>query len=340
MNFEEIKNIYDRLEIISVKIEPRTIPNPRYISEKLGECHVCIEEVERFFIKVSRDLSVLTRALNNAEVRYQALKDELIATDPVIITLPSSKDREAHANTRLKDQLDEIRNYKNQIFDLEQLHATILMKLKTLGRANSDIKTQLRLMESQIKLGSGSIDDATTKSLMDEIKKTVLGADVWEGTESKSEETKTVDPAKPITAEILDPLSLLETKVKNLSTVDLTPINNDSKTEAESDSVNMDEDLSDPLTNYVSKLEKSFPDDDPLASVEPSKEIPETEVKSGPYNLDLDKILTPNVHTSTVTGGEFKEPKSTVEAETKVTQQVPQKNSNQMDFSALLSQFS
>jgi hypothetical protein len=370
MIFEEIEKIYDRLEGISVKIEPKSIPNPRYISEKIGQCHVCIEEVEKFYIKISREMSVLQRALNNAEASYAMAKDDLLSSDPEITSLPSARDREARANTRLKSQTSEIKEYKSQLSDLEKLFDAINVKLKNLNRLNMDIKVQLRLMESQIKLGVTGPDDSATRNLMEELKNTALGKDMWEEVETKSEENATVDPTKSIEAQDLDPLELLsntvdsmlsEKEINSVSTPEINSVSTPEITQTQPGTV-VDLDLSlteagvgeisvlpveppvesikhvdeveqpeDYFNEYVSEFEKNFPDDDLLESIEPSKEaVPDTP-KMG---IDLDKILVPSI------GGEQKPIESKLpESNQKETLQEKQKDPNEIDFSTLLSQF-
>jgi len=228
MQIEELKSIYDQLDKISVHIEPRSIPNPRYISEKIGECHVCIEQVEKIYIKTNRELSLLQIAMNNALAAFEFARNELIANDEDIKTLPSDRTKEAKANTRLSNQITELSNYKKDISSLETLIKTLSVKMKNLSRLNGDIRLQMRIMESQIKLGTGDINDPTTKNLMDELKKTVLGQDVWEGADTKSEESLTVDPSKPLDAKTLgiesDPMdAFLKTVEDVISTPSVTP---------------------------------------------------------------------------------------------------------------------
>jgi hypothetical protein len=187
-------SIYDRLAAMNMKIEHQSIPNPNYISEKLGECHLNIEEVEKFYIKVSRELSVLQRALNNAETSYEQSKDLLLSTDPEIINggMGSARDREARANNRLKNEITEIKNYKTDVEELERLLGVINVVLRNLSRANMDIKVQLRLMESQIKLGNAPIKDDSAKSLMAELAK----GDMFQHAQTKMEESIVQDPSQ------------------------------------------------------------------------------------------------------------------------------------------------
>ena len=208
MNNQDRIAIFDRLSSMTFTIEPKSIPDPRYISEKLGECHVSIEEVEKFYINVSKELSVLQRALNDAEAAYEHAKNDLLSNDPETAGLLSIKDREAKANTKLKAELNDIRNYKNEVEDLKGLLGVINLKLRNLSRSNMDIKTQLRLMESQIKLGTSMVTDEATKNLMEELSK----SDMFQNAETKMEESLIQDPTQPINVDKL----LAPTQINNL----------------------------------------------------------------------------------------------------------------------------
>lgn len=198
MDIDEISKIYDRLSAIQCSVEARSIPDPKYIGEKIMECRACIDEVEKYFIQVNKEYSVLQCALNNSDVSYTIERDSLISSNPEIVGLPSLKDREAKANSLLKDKINEIKVYKNDLANLENLRETLKVKLKNLYGTNSDIKLQLRLMEAQLKLGTGSTDDLSEKPLMDELQKSVLGKDMWEGSKSSLKEEKILDPTVPI----------------------------------------------------------------------------------------------------------------------------------------------
>lgn len=366
--------IYDRLNALSMKIEPNSIPNPHYISEKLVQCHICFEEVEKYFIEVSKQISILQRALNNSESSYASKKDNLISEHPEIRNLPSIKDKEARANTHLKEQLNEIRTYKNELADLEKLESVLTYKTKTLTRNNYDIKLQLRIMESQLKLGTGSIDDKHSREIMDELKKSMNGQDAWEDAKSTCEEMTIIDPSKTIDAESL---GLTEQTAINNPTIRYTmdlgseepiqDLSNDPSffnqsepvinnptiqedapkvEETKADYNNLLKDSVPELTTAEVQPEEEieeeieedplkFSDDDLLGSSDITVEEDKTEEQ--PLGIDLDKIL----EISTPTGG-TKEPEKEKEkeSETKVTQEEkPKDPSTTFDFSDLLSQF-
>lgn len=203
MNAEVKNSIYDRLLTISLKIDLKTIPDPRYINEKIGQCHILIEEVEKFYIQVTKEISIVQRVLNNATVAYENSRDNLISTNEDIRSLPSQKDRESKANVALKSDLMDIRGYKNELVDLENLQKALNLKLKNLTRLNADIKTQLKLMDSQIRLGTPAQDSPAVRSLTEELFKSTVGADIFSGMESSSEDNKVIDPSEPLDVDSL-----------------------------------------------------------------------------------------------------------------------------------------
>jgi len=248
MKDQEKNAIYDRLFSMMITIETKNIPDPRYISEKIGECHISIEEVEKFYIQVSKELSVLRRALNNSESAYGQAKDKLLSSDAEIISIAHARDREARANTLLKNEINEIKNYKNEVEDLEGLLGVINVKLRNLARLNMDIKAQLRLMESQIKLGSLPITDDSVKNLMAELSK----SDLFQNAQTKIEESVAQDPTQPLDINSLLPTDLIVTApvINNPSIPSSVEINNPSISEKETDAC--------PATGVQeSKIEKS-----------------------------------------------------------------------------------
>ena len=93
MDAKEIREIYDRLGDISLKADPQLIPNPQEISRKIGQGHIFLEEVEKYYIKVNKEMTEVGRNLLTMTTAYEIQFDELIANDDDIIILPSSRDR-------------------------------------------------------------------------------------------------------------------------------------------------------------------------------------------------------------------------------------------------------
>jgi hypothetical protein len=208
MDQQHKNQIYDRLIAIRVKIEAQEIPGPQQVNEKIGECSIAIEEIERYSIEVSKEISVLSQAFNNAISDYEFKKEQLFNLEE-IKNLPNIKDRESRANSRLKQELDTIRCYKNELTDLNNLLKQVSLKIRNLNRVNTDIKMQLRLLESQIKLGGGPGSDEASKSLIEEMRKGIYNEDAFEGTSTETSIEKTEDPS-----EALDVNNLLKPEIE------------------------------------------------------------------------------------------------------------------------------
>jgi hypothetical protein len=200
MNIEQRSKIYDRLLAIKIKLESVNIPDPRYINQKIGECHAYIEEVEHSSIEVSREISALEQALNNSTAEYDSKKEGLLLRED-IKNLPNIRDREAKANQYLKEELDRTKTYKNDLSAMLRLEKDLHVKMKNLDRVNKDIKSQLRAMEAQMRIMGGSPGgaiDAASKSLIDEFKKTMTDTDSFEDSSPSVTQEQTVDPTVPL----------------------------------------------------------------------------------------------------------------------------------------------
>lgn len=196
MEAEYRNKIYDRLLSIKLDIEMQSFPNPQYINEKIGQCHAFIDEVERFSIETSKDISIQQQALNNAEADYEVKLEDLLINNGEIKSLPSIRDREAKANSLLKDELRDIHRYENVLTELNNLLKAINLKNRNLGRTNTDIRLMVRIMESQIKLGVAPETDTVVKSLLDEMDK--AESDSFEDAEAEVIEESVVDPTEDL----------------------------------------------------------------------------------------------------------------------------------------------
>jgi hypothetical protein len=269
---EQLK-IYDELLTIKIEIEREPIVRPEYIGEKIWECHHAIEKVEHSSIEVTREISVIQQALTNAEMTYDAKLENLITTDP-IKNLPSIRDRTARANDLLKPELNDIRSYKNDLTVLTQLTKAIDQKLKNLNRLNADIRTLVRVMESQIKLGSKPKTDPVTQSLMDEMKKSEMDTDFFMSPESSVEQVTVIDPTLPVNVDNLLSEDNPSTENNNLSSNSEEDRESDAEEDKESDAETEEE----AYKNRIFSIEE-----DPI-ELDSQEVLPEEPV-------DLDQVL-------------------------------------------------
>jgi hypothetical protein len=194
MDIEERGKIFDRLSEISIKIDLQPIPDPQYITEKIWECHRYIEEIEKFCITVSKELSVIQQALNNSQAEYETKKENLLTKNENIMALPNIKDREARANSLLREEQERIKNYQNDLISLNNLLKVINLKNKNLNRTNLDIKMLIRVLEAQLKLSPTSGFNATVKGLTEEMAKAIT-AETFNEANSKETKIEIIDPS-------------------------------------------------------------------------------------------------------------------------------------------------
>jgi len=267
--------IYDRLLGLHFKIEVQTIPSPRYINEKICECHFYIEEIEKYSIETSKEISVFQQALNNSQAEYETKRENYLINDEEIKNLPNIKDREAKVNSKLRLEIEKIRGYQNEMSDLNNLLKAINLKIKNLNRANGDIKILLRTMEAQLKLSPSHGSDSAVKSLMEELNKSTIGQDSFEGSNSEQTEQSIIDPTSPVNvSELFGDIS-----EKMLDPVpDITPEDIESENE-ESD----EQELDDPENEDEQKPEE----DEEWLPDQGQEDIAVTENKT----IDIDQVI-------------------------------------------------
>jgi len=190
-------NTYERLLAMHFEIDPKPIPDPQYINGKIGECHRLIDEIEKFAIESNQELSVHQKALNDATALYENAKEGLLSS-PEVKDLPSIKDREARANSKLRSELQNIREYQNAVSSCTNLLRAINLKQRNMNRANSDIKMQLRMMEAQIKIGTPMMGDAAARSLMAELSRGISNDSILGEAETSVTTTQVMDPTSPV----------------------------------------------------------------------------------------------------------------------------------------------
>lgn len=208
MDTKEKGAIFDRLSEISMKIDLQPIPNPQYINEKIWECHRYIEEVEKLCIRVSKELSVVQQALNNSQAEYESKKENLLIKNESIVILPNIKDREAKANSLLREEQERIRDYQNEAMSLNNLLKVINLKNKNLNRTNLDIKMLIRVIEAQLKLSPSAGLNSSLRGLNEEMAKAVT-SETFEDVISKEMKNEIIDPSAGLN---MDDLLVKETE--------------------------------------------------------------------------------------------------------------------------------
>jgi len=281
--------MYDRLYAISINFEADPVPNPTYLHGAIVKCHQYIEETERYHIQVTREMSIVQRALNNTQAEYQTKKDKLIdemfASKTSGEFLPNIKDREARANQNLKEELHRIQEYENELSDLNSLLRITTLKMRNLNQANQDIRSQIKLLESQLKLNALPRTDQVMSNFVSELHKSTIGEDSFMDSASTTVEENVVDPSAA-----LDVDSLLNTtpnpEPNNLS----EPV---ASTQADlPEQVTVNAGLLEPVPDLDPETNGENPDEEATTLDEPWEATTEEEPSVSPNPVvDLDVII-------------------------------------------------
>jgi len=294
--------IYDRLLEIHLEVDIKAISSPQYINEKTWECHRYIEEIERYNIQTSKEISVIQQALNNAQSYYESQRELILTKNPEVIGLLNIKDREAKTNTLLRPELERIKNYQNELTDLNNLLKATNLKIKNLNRANSDIKMQLRVIEAQIRLGSGSMPaNPAMEKFIEEMGRT---DDLLKAVAASTEITSdTVDPSvpldvnsllkqEPISANITEPIPDIdpESDEEEIDQEDEPWVVEESSVSEiqETKEINLDEAI-EPQTTKGG--DPQIIKEEPVPKKETPTDEPKKEVRQNKIGLDLDDLL-------------------------------------------------
>lgn len=321
MKTEDINKIYDRLLEIKVEIDPEPSPDPRQINTKIAQVHIFIDEIEKNYIRVSKEISLRQRALNDQTASYESQKEGILSDNPEVKELPSIKDREAKANQILKDERKAIQEYQNELNDLNNLLRAINLKLKNLNRTNGDIKNQIRVMEAQIRLGMPPIMDEGARTLQQELGRSLLNQDSFKDATTNSDENSIVDPSAP-----LDMDSLLNTGDTD---------EDGEESGDDTDEENIPENMLDPLQDHGILDELEPVDLDAEIIQEAQQSISEEKPK-----MNLDDLLDGKQTETEIEGGDEKKQENTQSGKVGEIKPDESQKSDSINIDDLLSQFS
>jgi len=155
VKLERVKAIYDEISKYEIKLEadPRSL-GPLYLQNVISEGRNYLNLVSRVQLEVHREKQDLARQLRAAEVAYEIALNEILSNDERVRHLPSIKDREATANTMLREQLNTIAGFKSEVLDLEYVEKAIRHRHRELTATMSEIKLQRSLIRDEIDSGA------------------------------------------------------------------------------------------------------------------------------------------------------------------------------------------
>lgn len=166
MDVKRHAHIYDDLLKLDIQLNFQDVPSPSYIQEQIIKCNSYQLKAERYFIEITRDLSIAERLYTTEKLNISTLRTSIITNDERIKKIPTGKEREAAADEMLEDNHRELLKLENDVNDLKAILSAIRQKQSTLRSTNSDIKSLQKLMEQQVnRLNIGHPDDPDVKDL-------------------------------------------------------------------------------------------------------------------------------------------------------------------------------
>jgi hypothetical protein len=160
MNQDSIQKVYDEISQLQIELEPDpTILGPRYINEITARCRNHLNKVTLIRLRISREKRSSKSQLAGEETLLSAERDQLLAEDETVRRQPNLRDREAVANTILRDRLNSIAKLKNEIFDLDTVEKAVTLVHEELIRTSTEIRTQRSVMLADRVSGSGYGDE-------------------------------------------------------------------------------------------------------------------------------------------------------------------------------------
>jgi hypothetical protein len=160
MNQETIQKVYDEISQLQIELEPDpTVLGTRYISEITAKCRNHLNKVTLIRLRISQEKRALKSKMSGEETLLSAERDQLLAEDETVRRQPNLRDREAVANTFLKERVNTISQLKNELFDLETVEKAVTLVHDELIRTSSEIKTQRSVMLADRSSGAGYGDE-------------------------------------------------------------------------------------------------------------------------------------------------------------------------------------
>lgn len=154
---ERINVIFDRIGEMNIELDDDPIERgPKFLNNMVALCRNYTNEVQKFARECQMHIRQLEHELRVTKADYELQFNDLMAYDPEICALRthSKADREAVANTRLKEEQETINSLELALNDLGHVNTVITSKIHELRDVNRDIRLQMQLIQAEIKTGS------------------------------------------------------------------------------------------------------------------------------------------------------------------------------------------
>jgi len=265
MEQTEIEKIYTEISQLQIELSPDpTVLGAHYINGAISKCRNHLNRISLFRLRMSQERRGVKSRLAGEETLLSAEKDRMMAEDDDVKRAPNVRDREAIANTKLRERLNRIYLLKSELLDLETVEKAVILVHEELIRTSNEIKTQRSLLLTDRYTGAGYGDEAD--SLRDKRARGILSADIDEqeldALISKDADLSVASVAAIVGAQPAMPVVEFETQVIDVRVpvepepvVEVVPVRAMSK--AEEDDADMASFLSDVSFDYKPESAKA-----------------------------------------------------------------------------------
>jgi len=161
MEQAEINEIYGEISKLPIELAPDpTVLGPLYINETISKCRNHLNRVSQILLRMSRERREVKFKLAGEETLLSAEKDRLLAEDDDVRRAANIRDREAIANTKLRERLNRIHTLKSELLDLDTVEKAVKLIHEELVRTSNEIKTQRSLLHADRITGAAYGDES------------------------------------------------------------------------------------------------------------------------------------------------------------------------------------
>jgi hypothetical protein len=155
-----VDQLYREISVLRLELEPDpTILGARYIQGVTSKCRNYLNRVSLIRIQLNQRKRNLMMQIAGEETTLSIEKSRLLAEDETVRRGSNIADREAIANTMMRQQINRIAVMKMDLLDIETVDKAVKMAHDELIRTSQEIKVQRSLLFSDRNSGAGYGDE-------------------------------------------------------------------------------------------------------------------------------------------------------------------------------------
>lgn len=155
-----VDQLYREISVLRIELEPDpTILGARYIQGVTSKCRNYLNRVSLIRIQLNQKKRNLMMQIAGEETTLTIERSRLLAEDDTVKRGSNIADREAIANTMLRQQINRISAMKMDLLDIETVDKAVKMAHDELIRTSQEIKVQRSLLFSDRTSGAGYGDE-------------------------------------------------------------------------------------------------------------------------------------------------------------------------------------